>query len=387
MAVALVGARVFDGTEMRDGVAVVLDGQRIAAVLPEADVDSGIEVQRLEGLLAPGFIDVQVNGGGGVLFNDRRSVEGIRAIGAAHRPFGTTGFLPTFITDTRERMAEAVEAVRRGMAEGVPGLLGIHIEGPFLNPARKGVHDPSLMRPIEEEDVRIMTSLGAGRTLVTLAPEMVPPDAIERLAKAGVVVAAGHTAADAGTLEEAVRRGLTGVTHLFNAMPPMAAREPGPIGAGLSMPDMWASLIVDLIHVAPTSLRVALAAKRADRVILVTDAMPSVGTDAKSFELQGRTISRENGRLATEDGTLAGSDLDMASAVRNVVGLGVALPDALRMASAVPAAFMGLDRELGRIAPDYRASLVLLDDGLNVPATWIDGAIDGAFAGGADDAP
>lgn len=377
MAVALVGARVFDGTEMRDGCAVVLDGQRIAAVLPEAEVDPGVETRRLNGLLAPGFVDVQVNGGGGVLFNDQRSVEGIRAIGAAHRPFGTTGFLPTLITDTREKMAEAVEAVRQGMAAGVPGLLGIHIEGPFLNPARKGVHDPSLMRPIEEEDIRIMTSLGAGCTLVTLAPEMVPPEAIERLAKAGVIIAAGHTAADAATIEDVARRGLTGVTHLFNAMPPMAAREPGPIGAALAIPDIWASLIVDLIHVAPTSLRVALAAKGADRIILVTDAMPSVGTDVKSFELQGRTISRENGRLTTEDGTLAGCDLDMASAVRNMVGLGVALPDALRMASAVPAAFIRLDGELGRIAPGYRASLVLLGEALNVQATWIDGALSG----------
>jgi N-acetylglucosamine-6-phosphate deacetylase len=375
MAVALVGTRVFDGTEIRDRRAVVLDGQRIAAVRPEADVDADMEVRLLEGLLAPGFIDVQVNGGGGVLFNDERSVEGIRAIGAAHRPFGTTGFLPTFITDTREKMAEAVEAVRQGMAEGVPGLLGIHIEGPFLNPARKGVHDPSLMRPIEEEDIRIMTSLGAGRTLVTLAPEMVPAEAIERLAKAGVIIAAGHTAADAATLEDAARRRLTGVTHLFNAMPPMAAREPGPIGTGLAMADIWASLIVDLIHVAPTTLRVALAAKPTDRIILVTDAMPSVGTDAPGFELQGRTVLRENGRLTTEDGTLAGSDLDMASAVRNTVGLGVALPDALRMASTVPAAFLRLDGELGRIAAGYRASLVLLDDGLKVQATWIDGAL------------
>jgi N-acetylglucosamine-6-phosphate deacetylase len=280
-------------------------------------------------------------------------------------------------------MAEAVEAARQGMAEGVPGLLGIHIEGPFLNPARKGVHNPSFMRPIEEEDIRIMTSSGAGRTLVTLAPEMVPPEAIEQLVKAGVIIAAGHTAAEAETVEDAARRGLTGITHLFNAMPPMAAREPGPIGAGLAMADIWASLIVDLIHVAPMSLRAALAAKRADRTILVTDAMPSVGTDEKSFELQGRTVSRENGRLTTEDGTLAGSDLDMASAVRNTVGLGVALPDALRMASAVPAAFLGLDGELGRIAAGYRASLVLLGDGLSVQATWIDGA----FSGGAGGAP
>jgi N-acetylglucosamine-6-phosphate deacetylase len=377
MAVALVGARVFDGTQMRDGHAIVLDGGRIAAVPPAAEVDAGTEVRRIDGLLAPGFIDVQVNGGDGVLFNDQRSVEGIRTIGAAHRRFGTTGFLPTFITDTRAHMAEAVEAVRQGMAQGVPGLLGVHLEGPFLNPARKGVHDPSLMRPIEEEDIRIMTSLGAGRTLATLAPEMVAPQVIERLAKAGVIVSAGHTAADPATLEEATRRGLTGFTHLFNAMPPLAAREPGPIGAALTMAGAWASVIADLIHVAPTTLRVALAAKAADRIMLVTDAMPSVGTDVRSFDLQGRTILREGGRLTTAEGTLAGSDLDMAGAVRNMVGLGVGLAQALRMASAVPAAFVGLDGELGHIAPGYRASLVLLDDALTVKGTWIDGAYSG----------
>ena len=377
MAVVLVGARIFDGVEMLDGHAVVLDGERIAAMPSAADIEPDAEVRTIEGLLAPGFIDVQVNGGGGVLFNDARSVEGIRAIGAAHRRFGTTGFLPTFITDTREKMAEAVEAVRQGMAEGVPGLLGIHLEGPFLNPERKGVHNASFMRPIEDADIEIMTSLGAGRTLVTLAPEMVAPEAIERLASVGIIVAAGHTNADCAALEEAARRGLTGFTHLFNAMPPLAARAPGPVGAALGMADAWASLIVDLLHVAPAALRVALAAKRMDRMMLVTDAMPSVGTELQSFELQGRTISLKDGRLTTAEGTLAGSNFDMASAVRSAVGhLGVALPEALRMASSVPAAFLRLGGELGRIAPGYRASLALLDDDLKVRATWIDGVED-----------
>jgi N-acetylglucosamine-6-phosphate deacetylase len=358
---------------MLEDHAVVLDGARIAALVPAAEVGAGIETRQVDGLLAPGFIDVQVNGGGGVLFNDARSVEGIRAIGAAHRRFGTTGFLPTFITDTRAHMAEAVEAVRRGMAENVPGLLGIHLEGPFLNPERKGVHGAAFMRPIEGDDIAVMTSLGAGRTLVTLAPEMVAPEAIERLASGRIIVSAGHTNADCATLEEAARRGLTGFTHLFNAMPPLAARAPGPVGAALTTADAWASLIVDLVHVSPASLRVAFAAKSADRLMLVTDAMPSVGTDLQSFELQGRTVSLKDGRLTTAEGTIAGSNLDMASAVRNSVGLGVELPQALKMASSVPAAFLGLDNELGRIAPGYRASLVLLDDALNVRATWIDG--------------
>ncbi len=319
-AVALVGARILDGETMRDGQAVVLDGARIVAVVPDAEIPAGTATQLVEGLLVPGFIDVQVNGGGGVLFNDRPSVEGIRAIGSAHRRFGTTGFLPTLITDTRETMAAAVEAVRRGLAEGAPGLLGIHLEGPFLNPARKGVHDPAFMRPIEEEDLRIMTSLGAaGRTIVTLAPEVVPMEAIARLAEAGVIVCAGHTEASYECLAEAKANGLSGYTHLFNAMPPLMGRAPGPVGAALEDTDTWCSIIVDLHHVSVPSIRVARAAKPVDRVMLVTDAMSSVGTDMTSFELQGRTIFRRDGRLTLADGTLAGSDLDMASAVRNLI--------------------------------------------------------------------
>jgi N-acetylglucosamine-6-phosphate deacetylase len=376
MRFAIAGARIFDGETMLDGHTVVIDAGRIAAVIPADQVASGVKISQAEGLLAPGFIDVQVNGGGGVLFNDERSVDGIRAIGATHRRFGTTGFLPTFVTDTRERMAEAVNAVREALQARVPGLLGVHLEGPFLNPERKGVHDAAYMRPIEEDDIRIMTSLDAGdaRTLVTLAPEMVPSWAISELVQAGVIVSAGHTMADPECLHEARRRGLSGYTHLFNAMPPLSSREPGPVGTALDERESFCGLIVDLHHVSALSLRVALAAKGADRMMLVTDAMPSVGSDLLTFDLLGRTIFRENGRLTTADGTLAGSDLDMATAVRNSVHfLKADLPTALRMASLVPAQFLRLDDELGRIAPGYRASFVLLHDDLRVRRSWIDG--------------
>lgn len=374
MALALTGARVFDGRRIREGLAVVIDDGRIGAVTTEAALPAGMERRRLDGLLAPGFIDVQVNGGGGVLFNDSPTVEGIRAIGAAHRRFGTTGFLPTLVTDTRAKMAAAIAAVRAGIAAGVPGLLGIHIEGPFLNPERKGVHDAALMRPIEEEDLALLTSLGTGRTLVTLAPEKVPAAAIDRLVRHDVIVSAGHTAADHATVAEALRHGLSGFTHLFNAMPPLAGRAPGPVGAALEDRESWCGVIADLHHVSATALRIAIAAKGADRVMLVTDAMPTVGTPLSSFVLQGHTVHRAGGRLTAPDGTLAGSDLDMATAVRNAVRhVGVGLEDALAMASRVPAAFLRLEGELGSIGPGYRASLVLLDDSLAVAETWIDG--------------
>jgi N-acetylglucosamine-6-phosphate deacetylase len=374
MAFALVGARVFDGERMRDGAAVVIDGGRIVEIKTAADLPPKIERRRVEGLLAPGFVDVQVNGGGGVLFNAEPTVDAIRAIGAAHRRFGTTGFLPTFITDRREKMKSALGAVRAAFEAGVPGVLGIHLEGPFLNPAKKGVHEAGFMRAIDDADIALMTSLARGRTLVTLAPEMVPPEAIARLATAGVVVAAGHTAASYETIKTARRHGLTGFTHLFNAMPPLASREPGPAGAALEDREAYCGIIADMHHVAPATLRLALAARGPERMMLVTDAMPPVGSDLTEFALLGQTIRRADGKLTTADGTLAGSDLDMASALRNAVAhLGVSLEDALRMAARAPAAFLRLDAELGRIAPGYRANLVLLDGALNAVETWIDG--------------
>ena len=374
MSIALVGARVFDGAHMLDGRAVVLANGRILGLVHEQDLGAGIERRRIKGLLTPGFVDVQVNGGGGVLYNDVRSVDGIRTIAEAHRTYGTTGLLPTFITDTRETMAEAVEAMREALAARIPGVLGIHLEGPFISPERKGVHNPAFMRPMEDEDIAIMTSLREGRTLVTLAPERNGMEAIARLASAGVLVCAGHTASDYETVMEAIRHGLRGFTHLYNAMPPLGGRDPGPVGAALDSPDTWCGLIVDGHHVSDAALRVAIAAKGTERMMLVTDAMAVTGTDLTSFELHGRTIYRKDGRLTTADGTLAGSDLDMASAVRNAVQrLGLALPDVLRMASLIPARFLRLGRELGQIAPGYRADLVLLDESLQVRQTWIGG--------------
>jgi N-acetylglucosamine-6-phosphate deacetylase len=372
---ALTGARIFDGAHLVDDLAVLVEGARIKAVVAVADLPAGVTRRRVSGLIAPGFIDVQVNGGGGVLFNAERTATGIAAIGAAHRRFGTTGFLPTLITDTRAHMAEAIAATGAAIASGVPGVLGIHLEGPFLNPERKGVHDPKLMRPMEETDIALVTSLKSGVTLMTLAPEKVPASTIARLAAAGVIVSAGHTRADYDTIAAARAAGLTGFTHLFNAMPPLAGRDPGPVGAALDDGDAWIGLIVDLFHVSAVSLRIAIAAGGWERMMLVTDAMPTVGTDLTEFEIDGARIIRKDGGLTrADDGTIAGSDLDMATAVRNsVTQLGLPLEAALHMASRAPAEFLGLGGELGRVAPGYRASLVLLDDDLRAVETWIDG--------------
>jgi N-acetylglucosamine-6-phosphate deacetylase len=376
MSLALINGRVLRADNFVRGQSVLIEHGRILAVLPQDDARCrAAEPYDLGGgLLLPGFIDLQVNGGGGVLFNDAPSVESIRAIGAAHRRFGTTAFLPTLISADLDIVARAIAAVRAAIAAGVPGVLGIHIEGPFLNAARKGVHDPAKLRELGPSALGLLTSLRSGRTLVTLAPEMTTPQLIQQLVAAGVVVSAGHTNASYAEIHAALAHGLSGFTHLFNAMSQLTGREPGTVGAALDDQGSWCGIIVDGEHTDPVVLRIALRCKAHDRFLLVTDAMPSVGTDQASFELQGRRIIVRGQSCVDEDGRLAGSNLDMASCVRNAVAmLGVPLPQAVRMASQIPAEFLGVAPEYGRIAAGQRANLVLTDDALNVRETWIDG--------------
>ena len=345
MDLALVNGRVMTDRGLEEGLAVRMSEGRIAAVGPAADVAADARTRDLQGgLLLPGFIDIQVNGGGGALFNDAPTVGTIAAIGRAHRRFGTTGFLPTLISDELPAVEAAIAGTRAAMADGVPGVLGLHIEGPFLNPKRKGIHELSKLRRMDEAAFELLTSLGAGRTLVTLAPETTNPEMIGRLVAAGVVVSAGHTNANYATVRSALDRGLSGFTHLFNAMAPLSpAASPASWRAALEDQGSWCSIIVDGHHVDPVVLRVALRCKSHDRFILVTDAMPSVGSEATSFVLQGKAIAVKDGVCVDEHGTLAGSDLDMASAVRNAVKLlGLELADASRMASRNPAEFLGL---------------------------------------------
>lgn len=355
--------------------ALLVEGGRILELVEAGDPRVSSAEHRVDlggDMLVPGFIDTQVNGGGGVLFNEQPTVEAIRAIGAAHRKYGTTGFLPTLITDDLERVELALQAAAQAVKE-VPGALGVHVEGPFLNQQRKGIHDASKFVRLDERAFQMLTTLAPGRTLITLAPELTTPAMITRLAAAGLIVAAGHTDGSYEQISAAIEAGLTGFTHLYNAMSPLTSRRPGAVGAALDH-DVWAGIIVDGHHVAPASLRVALKAKGAERLMLVTDAMPSVGAATKSFLLQGRPITVKNGVCVDEAGVMAGADLDMASAVRNsVMMLGVDLPTAVRMASHVPATFLGLGHELGLIAAGYRADLVRLTDAVEVADSWISG--------------
>ncbi len=372
---ALQPARVLTPEGFREDCCVVVDDGLVVDVLPSRDCPGDVPRKPLEGDLVPGFIDLQVNGGGGILFNDHPTVAGIAAIGEAHRRFGTTGYLPTLISDDLEIVRRAIEAVDAAIGQGVPGVLGIHIEGPFLNPARKGAHDASKLKLLDAESIELLSSLRRGRTLVTLAPELAPPGAIRALVDRGVVVAAGHTGASYDEIQVAIAEGLSGFTHLFNAMPQLGSREPGPVGAALESRATWCGLIADGHHVHPATLRIALAAKGAERLALVTDAMPSVGSDRKEFELAGQRVFVDGGRCVTSDGTLAGSHLTMAEAVRNAERLmGVDAATAVRMASKVPADILGLSQERGAIRRGLRADFVLLDAEKNVVDTWIGGS-------------
>jgi N-acetylglucosamine-6-phosphate deacetylase len=378
---AVAADRVFDGDAVHHDAAVVIEDDKIARVLPRAELPRSAPLRALpEGAwLAPGFIDLQVNGGGDVLFNDSPTPEAISTIVKAHRKFGTTSLLPTFITDAREKMRAAVAAARTSIADH-PSVLGIHLEGPFLSPKRPGVHAARYIRTPDADDLALLTAPHRGAMLVTLAPERVPQGFIARLAAAGVRVSLGHSMASYEQTRAAIAEGLTGFTHLFNAMPPLTSRAPGPVAAALDSAAVFYGLIVDGHHVDPATLRVAL--RGAGRPMLVSDAMPPVGGKQTRFRLYGEEITVANGRCTRADGALAGSALSMAKAVENCVTLlGVRRQDALRFASAHPADFLGLGETLGRLAPGYRADLVAFDpQTFAVIETWVAG-VSAAAAG------
>jgi N-acetylglucosamine-6-phosphate deacetylase len=375
---AYVGAKIFDGDRWHEDAALLSDGDTVADIVASGAVPASTRRVLLGGgLLVPGFVDLQVNGGGGIMLNDRRDVETIRTICRAHAPFGTTALLATLITDTPAITAEAVDAGAAAAAQDVPGFLGLHLEGPHLSIARKGAHDPQLIRPRSEAD---LAKLIAARQrvpvlLTTVATESVATEQVARLAAAGVIVSLGHTDATLAAARACVDAGATVATHLFNAMSQIGNREPGVVGTVLDDGRLSAGLIADGIHVDPVTVGIALRAKRGPaKIFLVTDAMATIGTDMTSFRLNGRRIAREDGRLTLEDGTLAGADLDMISAVRFVHRtIGLELAEALRMASLYPAQAARVDGRYGRLSSGVRADMVHLSESLDVRAVWVGG--------------
>lgn len=368
------GARLFDGDVWHDDAEIAVRDGRFVAV---ADLPVGAEVVDARGLLVvPGFIDLQVNGGGGINFNDDPSVSAIERICAAHARFGTTALLPTLITDRREARTAAIAAGKAARASGVPGFLGLHLEGPHLSAAKRGVHAAAYVRPMDEADIKELLGAlaGAGPTMLTVAPESTSIEAVRRLASAGGVVSLGHTDCDYETALAYIAAGATTATHLFNAMSPLGHRTPGMVGAVLDS-GISAGLIADGIHVHPAAARVAHRAKRGPgHIFLVTDAMLTIGTDMPDFQLNGRTIFRRDGRLALADGTLAGADIDMLSSVRYAAEhFDIGLDEAIRMATVYPAETMRIANRKGRIAPGFDADFLLTTRDLDLRSTWIGG--------------
>jgi N-acetylglucosamine-6-phosphate deacetylase len=378
---AYTGADIFDGETRHRGQALLVEDGRIAAIVATDAVPDGTGVTRLDGgLIVAGFVDLQVNGGGGVMFNDDPSVAALRAMARAHAGLGATSILPTLITDTPGHTSAAIDAVAQARAQGVAGIIGLHLEGPHLSVARKGAHDPGLIRAMDADDLTRLCEAAARLPVlkVTLAPENVTPEQIATLVAAGVIVSLGHSDAGFDACMAAAGAGATCVTHLFNAMSQLGNREPGLVGAALASGAFSAGLIADGIHVHPASIRAALAAKQGPgRVFLVSDAMSVAGTTQTEFTLNGRVIRRADGRLTLEDGTLAGADLDQLTAVRNLVAWGIADEDgALAMATAIPADLIGADGP-GRLSPGGPADFLHLTGADRPAAIWQAGQCQG----------
>lgn len=364
------GEVLVDGRWMQ-GASFTVDEGRIVSVSAET---GGEVIDLAGGRLVPGLIDIQVNGGGGVLFNDTPTVEGIATMTRAHAGRGTTAILPTLISGSIEMIAAGLDAVDAAIEAGVPGCLGIHVEGPVLNRARKGIHDETRLRPLDDDLLELLCRPRKGIVMFTIAPEYLDEAKAKALRDAGVILSIGHSNADYETARRAFEVGVTGVTHLFNAMSALHHREPGMVGAALENREAWCGIIVDGHHVHPAALRVALAAHPLDRFVLVSDGMPCVGSETSDFVLDGRQIHVVDGRCVDDAGTLAGASLDLAEAVHNCVEMvGLPLDTALAMASAQPAAFLGMADERGTLAPGFAADFTWLDSEGHPRGAWIAG--------------
>ena len=372
---AYIGARIFDGTDEHFGAALVTEKKEILKIVPQEDVSSDYEIISLnQGIICPGFVDIQVNGGGGCLLNEAPSLQSLEKICDTHAKLGTTSLLPTLISDIPEITKAAQTCAIEASEKNIPSFLGLHLEGPHLATSRSGAHDKSVIKPMGKNDCLDLETLAKkiSKVLITVAPEAVPVEFVEQLTSAGVIVSLGHSDCTFAEAEDLVAAGATGVTHLFNAMSQFGSREPGLVGAALELGHLSAGIIADGFHVDEATIRIALRAKKSPgSIFLVSDSMATTGTALGSFELNGRTIFRKNGRLTLENGTLAGADLDLASAVRFMVNnVGISYIDALKMATIFPSTFIGMEREIGVLKPGARADFLWLDDDLNVQSVW-----------------
>ncbi|MGV2987453.1 N-acetylglucosamine-6-phosphate deacetylase [Vibrio sp. E150_011] len=371
---ALTNCKVFTSSDVLNNHAVVINGDQIEAVLPLSELPESIERVDLNGAnVSPGFIDLQLNGCGGVMFNDEITADTIQTMHRTNIKTGCTSFLPTLITSSDENMRQALNAARDYNNKYKNQSLGLHLEGPYLNVEKKGIHSPDFIRRSDDAMIDLICENSDLVAKVTLAPEQNAPEHIERLHKAGIVVSIGHTNATYEQARQGFESGITFATHLFNAMTPMTGREPGVVGAIYDTPDVYAGVIADGFHVDYANIRIAHKVK-GEKLVLVTDATAPAGAEMDYFIFVGKKVYYREGKCVGEDGTLGGSALTMIEAVQNTVEhAGIALDETLRMATLYPAKAMGLDNKLGRIKKGMIANLAIFDRDFNVQGTIVNG--------------
>ncbi len=357
------------GTAPLSDQIIQISGDKVVAILPTSEAPAGLHLTYFD-IVAPGFIDLQINGAGGVLFNDQPDLNAINTIVTGARKGGTCHLLPTFITAEGYAYKQALKAV--GKAQAMPEILGVHLEGPFLSPAKPGIHNPAFIRKMDAHDLTCLTGF-EGRLLLTCAPEEMHLADVSALSQAGIIVFAGHSMADSEMMSAAVAAGMCGVTHLFNACSQIEARAPGVVGATLSDRRLFAGIIADTHHVHETNLKLA-STQMDGRLFLVSDTMPSFGSDLTSFKLQENEIILQDGRLLSRDGQLAGAHLGLDEAVQNMIACtGIPSEKALDMASGIPARILGLESLYGHIEVGKPASLTCMDNSFSTEAVYVHG--------------
>jgi len=369
-----VNSDVYTSKEVLIDKAVIINGNMIEDLVEIDRVPKEIETIDAEGkILAPGFIDIQVNGGGGVLFNDAPTVESINTIFSAHLKYGVTSILPTLISDDVEKMKQAIDSVEQMMKIAGNHTLGIHLEGPYIEVSKAGVHEKKHIRKISLGELKTILDSTSAVKLITLAPELLDSSSMKYLLEKNIVMFAGHTNASFNTCNEFFKNGGKGATHLFNAMSQLTGREPGVVGATFFNKNAKGGIIVDGHHVDLHNVAIASRLMKG-RLFLVTDSMPSVGSEIESFNIGEVTIFCKDGKCVTADGTIGGSNLNMLLAVRNCVSkCGIPLDEALRMSSTYQAELLGYGHILGKISPGYHANLILIDNTVHIHATIVNG--------------
>lgn len=363
-------SRLFNEGRLHIGAVLGVLNGRVQIFTEDIQVKEAHQVMDFDGIISPGFVDLQVNGGGGVLLNETPTKEAIWDIAKAHRKYGTTGILPTVITDSVSVLSRAVDAAME--AVGQNGILGLHIEGPHISTERRGTHKAEFVRPLDEDTIRLVEKLRSADvpTMLTLAPDVVSPEDISRLVDLGTVVSIGHSKASADVVRSALEAGASCFTHLFNAMPPMAGREPGVVGAAINS-HAFAGIICDGIHVADEMVAMAIRARPvSDRMYLVSDAMPTVDGPTE-FNLYGTKVTLIDNRLVNSEGGLAGAHTTQNEGVKRLVDrIGISTEDALKMAITIPGNAMGLemDQLQGRSIKD----IICLTDGLEYQGSLAD---------------